>query len=161
MPLVRVFLRISAAVLLSSTSLLFAQAPFTLEQILSSPFPDGLVAAEHGSRVAWTFNAKGVRNIWVAEGTDFAHSARQLTHYNSDDGQPIASLRLTPDGKTALYARGSELNETQESANPASSTKGAKQQVFAFDIDSKGAQPRLLRRHGLSRGRLRGPRDFA
>ena len=97
-----------------------AQTPFTLEQVLSSPFPTGLAAAEHGSRVAWVFDAKGVRNVWVADGPDFAHTARQVTHYNQDDGQPIASLRLTPDGKTALYALGSELNGAQESANPAS-----------------------------------------
>ena len=78
------------------------------------------------------------------ERADFIHSARQLTHYSADDGQPIASLRLTPDGKTALYALGSELNDAQESANPASSTKGASQQVFALEVDAKGANPRLL-----------------
>jgi dipeptidyl aminopeptidase/acylaminoacyl peptidase len=67
-----------------------------------------------------------------------------VTHYTADDGQPIASLRLTPDGKTALYALGSELNGDQESANPESWTKGAKQQVFAMDLDTKDASPRLL-----------------
>lgn len=113
---------------------------------MSSPFPAELVAAAQGSRVAWVFDAKGVRNVWVADGPDFVRSARQVTHYSADDGQPIASLRLTPDGKTALYALGSELNDAQESANPESSTKGAKQQVFALDVDGKGraAAPRLL-----------------
>jgi Tol biopolymer transport system component len=94
--------------------------------------------------VAWVFNAKGVRNVWVAEGPDFVHTARQVTHYSADDGQPIASLRLTPDGKTVLYALGSELNDAQESANPESSTKGAKQQVFALNLGGKSAEPRLL-----------------
>ena len=121
-----------------------AQAPFTLEQVLSSPFPTGLVAAEHGTRVAWVFDAEGVRNVWVSDGPDFAKTAHQVTHYNQDDGQPIASLRLTPDGKTALYALGSELNGAQESANPESWTKPVKQQVFAIDIDAKDAAPRLL-----------------
>jgi dipeptidyl aminopeptidase/acylaminoacyl peptidase len=123
-----------------------AQSSFTLQQVMSSPFPTELTAASHGSRVAWVFDAKGVRNVWVADGPDFAHTARQLTHYSADDGQPIASLQLTPDGKTALYALGSELNEAQESANPASWTKGAKQQVFALDVDAKDkdATPRLL-----------------
>jgi dipeptidyl aminopeptidase/acylaminoacyl peptidase len=124
----------------------WAQSPFTLEQVMSSPFPTELVAATHGSRVAWVFDAKGVRNVWVADGPDFVRGARQVTHYNADDGQPIASLRLTPDGKTVLYALGSELNDAQESANPESSTKGAKQQVFALDVDGKdkAAAPRLL-----------------
>jgi dipeptidyl aminopeptidase/acylaminoacyl peptidase len=124
----------------------WAQSPFTLEQVMSSPFPAELVAAAHGSRVVWVFDAEGVRNVWVAEGPDFVGSARQVTHYSADDGQPIASLRLTPDGKTVLYALGSELNDAQESANPESATKGAKQQVFALDVDGKdkGAAPRLL-----------------
>lgn len=111
---------------------------------MSSPFPSELVAAEEGNRVAWVFNAKGVRNVWVADGPDFVHSARAVTHYNEDDGQAIASLRLTADGKTVVYALGSELNAAQESANPRSWTKGAKQQVFALDVDVKDADPRLL-----------------
>ena len=111
---------------------------------MSSPFPGELVAAAQGSRVSWVFNAKGVRNVWVADGPDFVHSARQVTHYTADDGQPIASLRLTPDGKTVLYALGSELNDALESANPESSTRGAKQQVFALNVSGKSAEPRLL-----------------
>ena len=84
--------------------------------------------------------------MWVADGPDFIRTARMLTHYGADDGQPIASLRLTPDGRTALFALGSELNGSQESANPESWTKGAKQQVFALDVDASGkdAEPRLL-----------------
>src|SRR5438067_4712731 len=125
-------LRFSLALLLfAAATALQAQSTFTIEQVLSSPFPGELVAAEHGSRVAWVFDAKGVRNVWVAEGPDFAGTARELTHYKLDDGQPVASLRLTPNGKTALYAVGTELNDAQESANPESWTKGAKQQVFA------------------------------
>ncbi len=111
---------------------------------MSSPFPSELVAAEHGSRIAWVFDVRGVRNVWVADRPDFAHTARQLTHYVADDGQPISSLRLTPDGHSVLYARGSELNDQQESANPLSWTNGAKQQVFAIDVDAKRPEPRLL-----------------
>ncbi|HZQ96604.1 MAG TPA: hypothetical protein VFA67_16460, partial [Candidatus Sulfotelmatobacter sp.] len=132
-----------AGMLVSATGVL-AQSQFTLEQVLSSPFPAGLVAAEHANRVAWVFDARGVRNVWIADGPEFARTARPLTHYNADDGQPIASVRLTPDGKTALYALGSELNDAQESANPGSWTKGAKQQVFAIDADARNSAPRLL-----------------
>jgi dipeptidyl aminopeptidase/acylaminoacyl peptidase len=121
-----------------------AQSSFTIEQVMSSPFPSELVAAAHSSRIAWVFDAKGVRNVWIADGPDFDRTARQLTHYRDDDGQPIASLRLTPDGKTVVYALGSELNDAQESANPASWTKGAKQQVFAIDVGAKNTEPRLL-----------------
>jgi dipeptidyl aminopeptidase/acylaminoacyl peptidase len=124
----------------------WGQSPFTLEQVMSSPFPTELVAAAQGSRVAWVFNSKGTRNVWVAEGLDFIHTARQLTHFSADNGQPIASLRLTPDGKTALFVQGSELNEAQESANPESLTIGTEQRVYALDVDApdKARAPRLL-----------------
>ncbi len=116
---------------------------FTLEQVLSSPFPSELTAAKRGSRVAWLFDAKGERNVWVADGPDFAPTARQVTHYTGDDGQPIASVRLTPDGKTVLYARGSELNEQGDSADPDHNGHQPKQQVWAKDVDAADA-PRVL-----------------
>jgi dipeptidyl aminopeptidase/acylaminoacyl peptidase len=122
----------------------WAQSGFTLEQILGAPFASDLVSSSHSNRVAWVFDLKGVRNVWVADGPDFARTARQVTHYREDDGQPIASLRLTPDGRTAVYALGTELNGAQESANPTSSTSGAKQQVFAINADAKDATPQLL-----------------
>jgi dipeptidyl aminopeptidase/acylaminoacyl peptidase len=144
MRLLRLHLHAVFVLFLGSISALWAQAPFTLEQVMSSSFPSGLVSAEHGNRVAWIFDAKGVRNVWVADGPDFVHSAHPVTHFNQDDGQPIASLRITPDGKRILFVIGSELNDSQESANPASWTKGAKQQVFAMDVDAKDASPRIL-----------------
>ena len=117
-----------------------AAANFTLEQVLSSPFPTGLVAASHSPRVAWVFNAKGMRNLWVADAPDFA--ARQITHYDSDDGLPIASLRITADGRTLVYVRGSETNENGRVADPTNGVWPRKQQVWAIDVDT-GA-PRLL-----------------
>lgn len=116
---------------------------FTLEQVMGSPFPSELTAAKEGSRIAWLFDARGERNIWVADGPDFVRSARQITHYTGDDGQPIASLRLTPDGKTVLYARGSELNEQGDSADPTHNVHQPKQQVWAKEVDSSDP-PRLL-----------------
>ena len=117
-----------------------AAANFTLEQVMSSPFPTGLVTASHSPRVAWVFDVKGVRNLWVADAPDFA--ARQITHYDSDDGLPIASLRITADGRTLLYVRGSEANENGRVADPTNGISARKQQVWAVDVDS--GSPRLL-----------------
>src|SRR5919204_2289100 len=102
---------------------------FTLEQVMSSPFPTDLIAAGKADRVAWVFTSRGVRNIWVADAPDFR--ARQVTRYSQDDGQAIVSLRITPDGKTLVYGRGSETNEEAQVANPASATAAPKQQVWA------------------------------
>ncbi len=115
-------------------------ARFTLEQLLSSPFPNNLTAAEHAPRIAWVFNSKGARNVWVADAPNFI--ARQVTHYSADDGLPLASLRLTPDGHTAVYVRGSETNRQSEVADPTSNVKQPHQEVWAVDVD-KG-EPRML-----------------
>jgi hypothetical protein len=45
------------------------QAPadsFTLDQIKSYPFPNELTTSATGSRIAWAFNERGARNVWVA-----------------------------------------------------------------------------------------------
>jgi dipeptidyl aminopeptidase/acylaminoacyl peptidase len=119
----------------------FAQDhPFTLEQVMSSPFPTNLTAAAQANRVAWVFDSKGARSIWVADAPAFA--AHQVTRYQGDDGQDIFSLRLTPDGKSVVYARGSEVSREGNVANPTSELKEPKQQVWAAEVDS--GKPRLL-----------------
>jgi dipeptidyl aminopeptidase/acylaminoacyl peptidase len=123
----------------------FAEA-FTIEQVLSAPFPSGLTTAAHAPRVAWMFDNKGERNIWVADAPDFA--PRQVTHYTGDEGQQIASMRLSPDGKTIVYARGTELNKEGTSANPLSQMKMPKQQAWAVDVG--GGELRLLGEIGCS-----------
>lgn len=117
---------------------------FSLEQVMSSPFPTNLVAAEqtsdHAGRVAWVFSARGERNVWIADAPNF--EARQVTHYVGDDAMPIAALKLTPDGRAVVYARGSEANSAGEIADPTSNVEKRVQQVWAADVD-KG-EPRLL-----------------
>jgi len=44
---------------------------FTVEQVMSSPFPDDLTAAARVPRVAWVFDARGVRNAWIADAPGF------------------------------------------------------------------------------------------
>jgi dipeptidyl aminopeptidase/acylaminoacyl peptidase len=114
----------------------FAQEPasFTLEQVMSSPFPTALTAAAKANRIAWVFDSKGERNVWIADARDFA--ARQITRYQGDDGQDIFALKLTPDGKTALFARGSEVSSEGHVANPTSEIKEPKQQVWAVEVES-------------------------
>jgi len=115
-------------------------ASFSLEQVLSSPFPSELVAAQHSSRIAWVFDTRGSRNVWIADGPTF--SARQVTHYSGDDGIPIASLRITPDGRTVVFVRGTETNEAGRVADPTNELSPRKQMAFAMDVD--GESPRAL-----------------
>jgi dipeptidyl aminopeptidase/acylaminoacyl peptidase len=124
----------------AATGLLAQNPGFTLEQVMSSPFPTGLTAAATANRIAWVFDSKGERNVWIADAPKW--EARQVTHYQGDDGQDMLSLRLTPDGKTVVYSRGSELSREGNVANPTSEIKEPKQQVWAAEVE-KG-QPRLL-----------------
>jgi hypothetical protein len=78
--------------------------PVTVEQILGFPSPDNLVASPIGSTIAWTFNERGVRNIYVAEGPAF--EPRKLTGYTEDDGQELTQLSFSNDGKNHRVCQG-------------------------------------------------------
>src|SRR5262249_15486238 len=66
---------------------------FTIEEVKSSPSPTELTAAASGARIAWALDEQGRRNVWVAEGPDFA--PRRLTSYEADDGQELTSLSIS------------------------------------------------------------------
>ncbi len=127
----RVFTTVLSIAIAAATA---SAADFTLAQVMSTPFPSNLTAAAHAARVAWVFDERGARNVWVADGPNFV--ARRVTHYPEDDGEPIASLRLTPDGRTVVYVRGSEANQQGRIADPTSALTARKQSVWAVDVDS-------------------------
>src|SRR5438105_13037482 len=105
---------LSIALLLSLVCFVKAQS-FTLEQVTSAPFPTELTVSKRGDKIAWAFDAEGKRNIWIAEGAAFA--ARQITHYNSDDGQELTDLVFSPDGNTIAFVRGEGKNSAGEYPN--------------------------------------------
>ena len=80
-------LRIPLTLVLACCAALAAQTKFTLEQILSAPFPTDLTASPKGGAVAWVLDQNGARNIWVAEAPDY--KGRRLTNYHDDDGQAV------------------------------------------------------------------------
>ncbi len=131
------YLILSCTLLLQS--LIFAQS-FTIEQVMSSPFPEHLVAAPQGARFAWAQNREGRRNVWVAEGPNF--SGKQLTTYEEDNGQEIAAIEFSPDGNTIAYVRGGSTNRQGEIPNPTSDPDGAKQEIYL--IPFAGEMPKLL-----------------
>ena len=106
----------------------YGQEPFSIEQILSSPFPTGLVAAPNHGKIAWVQNAEGKRNIWVAVAPDYV--ARQLTAYEEDDGQEITGLQYGPGANHILFVRGGPPNGAGEIPNPRSEPDGAKRAIW-------------------------------
>src|SRR6476659_6955883 len=89
----------------------------TIENYLAPPFPTDLTASADGKTIAWIFNDKGSRNIFVAEAPSFA--ARAITNYTGDDGTEISNVEFTPDGNQILFVRGNAPNGNGETANPA------------------------------------------
>ena len=121
-----------------------AQKSPTIDQFLSAPFPTELTVAPAKGRVAWVFNAQGVRNVWVAEPAgDGSYKSRQITAYKEDDGQDIGDLSWAPDAETIVYTRGGDLEFVNASyPNPASSPEGVEQDVWAVSLN--GGAPRKL-----------------
>jgi dipeptidyl aminopeptidase/acylaminoacyl peptidase len=117
--------------------------PFTVEQILGFPSPENLIASPVGSTIAWTFNERGVRNIYVAYGPAF--EPRRVTAYREDDGQELTQLSFSPDGATIVYVRGGDHGSNRQGdapPNPAGSTVQPKIQVWSIAVG--GGTPKLV-----------------
>src|SRR5205085_9506381 len=98
-----------------SVSTAFGQ-PFTFESIKGYPFPTELTASASGAKVAWAFDERGIRNVYVAEAPGF--KARKLTNYTNDDGQEITSLSISADGKWVVFVRGGEHGSNWDDGLP-------------------------------------------
>ena len=111
-------LRTGICILLLTNLTAFA---LDLDQVMAAPFASELVSGP-GGRIAWVVNAKGARNIFVAEKPDYR--GRQLTHYTGDDGTDIGQMHWLSDGKGIVFVRGGDL-EHLGSANPNPSNQAA------------------------------------
>jgi len=118
-------------------------AQFTMAQVLGYPFPSDLTAWRSGSAFAWTSDARGVRNIWVAEGPDYR--ARRLTAYTADVGQEITNLHFSRDGKYIVYVHGGDHDANWPGAvepDPAAAPQQPEMQVCVVAL--AGGSPRVL-----------------
>jgi dipeptidyl aminopeptidase/acylaminoacyl peptidase len=117
-----------------------AASAFTIEQILGVASPSELVPSPTGHAVAWVFNERGRRNVWVAEGAELR--ARPLTSFTEDDGQQMADLSWTPDGRAVLFTRGDADGAGGDPLNPTSDVAGVTRDIFVAPLD--GSAPRML-----------------
>ena len=135
----RLFCGIGFWILIADTRV-HAQQSFTLEQVMSAPFPSNLTAAKSAPRVAWVLDEQGKRNIYVAEAREF--KARRLTAYLEEDGQELSSLQFSADANTIVYTRGEGKNRTGQSPNPTSNPAGAEEAIF--QISWRGGEPQKI-----------------
>ena len=115
---------------------------FSINQIKSLPFPNELVAAPGGSRIAYALNEQGKRNVWAAEGP--VYKARQLTSYTLDDGQELTSLSISPDGKYVVYVRGGEHDANWDGPPPNPMSMPVAPQVQIWSVPFDGGAPKRI-----------------
>src|SRR5215813_1693445 len=120
-----------------------ASRPFTVEQILGFPSPENLIASPVGSTIAWTFNERGVRNIYVASGPAF--EARRVPAYTDDDGQELTQLSFSRDGKTIVYVRGGDHVSNRGSETPPNPAELPVQpKIQIWSVPAAGGTPKLI-----------------
>jgi dipeptidyl aminopeptidase/acylaminoacyl peptidase len=121
-------LRFPFLLLCGALPLVAAQPAFTIEQVLSAPFPEQLVSAPRGDAVAWVQNAAGARNVWVAKAPAF--TGAQITTFTGDDGQEINDLVWSPDETRLYFTRGGDPNSRGEIPNPRHDPAGEHQEIW-------------------------------
>ncbi|HKK28362.1 MAG TPA: prolyl oligopeptidase family serine peptidase [Gemmatimonadota bacterium] len=120
-----------------------AQGPFSLEQVASFPFPDGMVASPSGDRIAWVTFERGVRNVYAAAGPDF--TPRRVTAYTGDDGRELTGLAFSSDGETIYYVRGGDHGSNWPEGHPPDPDRStAAPEVAIWAVPFRGGEPRRL-----------------
>lgn len=128
-------LKKKSAALLPNTRLL------RMREIASAPFPYDLIAAPCGDALAWIYNERGARNVWIARpGRNGRYSARRLTRYVDDDGKNISGLAWSGEGRTLFYVRGGVWWDGELPVNPMSLREGPRGgEIWA--ISAAGGNP--------------------
>ena len=136
-------LLIVGAVSASGPSRAQQPGPFSMAQVLGYPYPSDLISLRSGNALAWVSDARGVRNIWVAQGPDYR--ARRVTDYTSDDGQEITNLHFSRDGKYLVYVRGGDHDANwPESVEPDPTADPQQAQMQVWVVPLSGGPPRTL-----------------
>jgi dipeptidyl aminopeptidase/acylaminoacyl peptidase len=133
-----------ATLLLLAGTAISAQQPrpYSVEQILGYPSPENLVASPAGSTIAWTFNERGARNVYVADGPNF--EARKITNYSVDDGQELTQLSFSNDGRTLVYVRGGDHGGRGAEAPPNPAGDPVQPKILIWSVPAAGGSPPKL-----------------
>jgi dipeptidyl aminopeptidase/acylaminoacyl peptidase len=119
-------------------SLVSGMAQMDIPNLLSVPFPTNLVGSDNGNIIAWVFNDKGERNIFIAKAPNF--EAKKLTSYSGDEGLEIGSLRFSRMGRYLAFVRGNAPNSKGEPANPAQLLTSTERTIWMIDMETDSLQ---------------------
>ncbi|MGD0308681.1 MAG: prolyl oligopeptidase family serine peptidase [Acidobacteriota bacterium] len=140
-----------AVVVLAAISLTFvprtsaapqtAKGP-TFDQFLGAASPLEVVAAAKSERVAWLAYEKGRRNVYTAAAPAF--TPVKLTNFPDDDGVDLTEVRISADGSTVIFVRGSAKNSAGYNANPSAIPNGFEQAVWAARVATPGVAWKVM-----------------
>ena len=99
-------------------------------QFLSNPNPLELVAARKADRIAWTVYDEGKRNAYTAVAPSF--TPVRLTSFLKDDGVDISTIRISDNGSTVVFLRGTAPNREGWVANASADPAGAERAIWAI-----------------------------
>ncbi len=99
------------------------------QRFLSPASPLELVAAKKVDRIAWTSFEEGKRNAYTAAGPAF--TPVRLTNFMTDNGIDLSGIRISDDGSTVIFMRGTAPNRDGWVANPTADPDGPERAVWA------------------------------
>jgi dipeptidyl-peptidase-4 len=105
------------------------QAAAGYQQFLSPASPLEVVTARRVDRVAWVTFEAGKRNAYTAAPPTFAPV--RLTHFMKDDGIDMSGIRISDDGSTVVFVRGTAPNRDGWVANPTADPNGPERAIWA------------------------------
>ncbi len=105
------------------------QAATGYQRFLSAASPLEVVTARRVDRVAWVTFEEGKRNAYTAAAPAFAPV--RLTNFMKDDGIDTSGIRISDDGSTVVFVRGTAPNRYGWVANPTADPDGPERAIWA------------------------------
>ena len=110
-----------------------AQTP--ISDYLSAAFPTNLVSSKNGKAIAWVFNDKGSRNIYLADAA--GNNAKRITNFFGDDGMDLGNIQLTSNGEQIIFVQGNPPNNEGETANPALLQTSTQRVIYSINTATR------------------------
>ena len=121
------------------------------QQFLSPASPLDLVAAKKVDRLAWIAFEEGKRNAYTAAAPAF--TPVRLTNFMKDDGIDMSDIRISDDGSTVVFVRGTAPNRDGWVANPTADPNGPERAIWAARTSGRTGMARRRRRQPRARAR--------
>jgi dienelactone hydrolase len=114
----------------------------TIDQFLGAASPLEVAAAARAERVAWVSYDKGRRNVYTAAAP--AYTPVKLSNFPDDDGVDLTGVRISADGSTVVFIRGSARNRDGWNANPSANPDGGEQAIWAAHTAAPGVAWKVM-----------------